>query len=218
MASADGAAPSPQEALQALHALPDEAKFALAGLLGVLLGRRAAAWDLEPVAPPPPRSARAGRPPPAEEAPAPFCAALLRSVVCSLLGLDETQYHALAPLCAPASAEVDSVDPSAFAQLLRPAGGGGGGGGADEAPLHALLALGAVGIGVPTSDGRVGYDARVRQLLADAADALGVPWPSLVRAEAELAASLASLQLEAGGAGGAGVAVAWAGGGGATRR
>ena len=188
---------SPQEALHALHALPEEEKFALAGLLGVLLGRSAAAWDLEPIAPPP-RSARAGRPSAAEDAPAPFCAALLRSIVCALLGLDETQYHALAPLSSPASAEVNSVDPSAFAQLLQRAPADGGAAATDGAPLHALLALGAVGIGVPTSDGRVGYDARVRQLLADAADALGVPWQSLVRAEAELAASLASLQADAG--------------------
>jgi len=168
-----------EAALASLRALTTDERISLGGVLAVLVGRRSDGWDLEPTA----KGAER------------FSAALLRSILCGVLELPAEQLTALEPLSAPPLEGDPPLSPEPFAESL-PASAA-----RREELLHGLAALLAVGSGASGAGGGaqgrppllLGYDARCRQLVCDAAGALGVDWRAVARREAQLAAALATL-------------------------
>ncbi|KAL1529917.1 hypothetical protein AB1Y20_000845 [Prymnesium parvum] len=155
-------------AVQALKDLPEKGKFALSGVMAMLLGRHAADWS------------------------DPYCQQLLRQLVVGVLQLDDARYEALAPLAAAAdTAQSAPHDVGAFVALLPP-------------DLHqrslllcGLLVMLATGAGAAPRLQAKGYDARARQLLSEAAAALGVGWLVLAAHELVVAAEMKSVQRHA---------------------
>jgi len=175
--SISGALGPVDRALAALRALDHEQRLSLGGTLAVLLGRRAAWWDLE--------TGSGER----------FCAALLRAVMCDLLQLPTEQFSALEPLAQPHPPGAEAISPEPFVESL-PASQA-----RREELVHGLVVLMAVGVALASTGGKrsggsgalgAGYDSRSRQLLADLSATLGVPWGAMARREAQLAAALAS--------------------------
>ena len=151
------------------------------------MGRRSHGWNLEAV-----QGQGDGGPP--------FCAWLLEHIMVVLLQLPAELLEGLKPLTEPqasvwgeAMPQEDSpqADPAPFLETLPSSPN------AREELMHGLLLLVATGTsGSGEAPKYAGYDARSRQLLQDAARALGVPWHRMAMREAELARSM-RLRLEA---------------------
>ena len=112
----------------------------------------------------------------------PWCRQHLQRLASRFLCLEPHRCDALFPLfeATALSAQDESSMINAFVSLL-PKG---------EHERAALL-LGLLVLTVTSEDAQlVGYDARARQLLADLAHALSVPWPRLAAMERELAISM----------------------------
>lgn len=160
--------PSAQEPVLAVFSSLDRAgQQALAGLIALVMGRRAQFWSPE------------------------FCKALLQSLMCRILHFPPEQYEAMAPLCEPPPPGRDLPPAQPFLDLLPPDGE------VREALVQELLVALVMASCTEHSPLMVGYDARTRQLLVDLAGCLGVPWSHLAEHETQIAMAMRSQLAEA---------------------